>query len=99
MALRAAADVHHDPNHRDALRREATRCEEEGTSDAAKFAANSAYDAANAAANAAKSAANASAYAANASAYAANVANVVAYQGDDILRVAVQCALDAYAEE
>jgi hypothetical protein len=90
MALRAAADVHHDPNHRDALRREATRCEEEGTSDAA---------------NAAKSAAasaNASAYAAaaaTASAYAANVANVVAYQGDDILRVAVQCALDAYAEE
>ena len=118
IALRAAADVHHDQTHRDALRREATRCEEKGASEAAKSAyacAKSAYAAAysvaysaayaaNAAAYAAKSAASVAASAAASAAHAAYAAyahapHADAHKQDEVLRVAVQCALDAYAEE
>lgn len=48
LALRVAADAHHDGRHRDALREAADRCEREGTREAA-VAAYAAADAADAA--------------------------------------------------
>ena len=126
IALRAAARVHPEDHHRAALEAAATRCEREGTSDAAAHAAYAAATAAHvrtrAAAHAAYAAATA-AYAAYAAATAAHADATAAYAddaaaypaddapaayadaaaaaayGDDVLRLAVQIALDAYTAE
>ena len=128
IALRVAARVHPEEQHRAALEAAAVCCEQEGTRDAAGRAA---YDAANAeAAAAARAAAAAAAHAAaraadataraaaataraaaaEAAAEAAAAARAVTDDGDavdaaadaardDVLRLAVQIALDAYAAE
>ena len=140
IAMRTAAKVHPDEQHRAALEAAAVCCEQEGTRDAAN-AANAAANAANAAhAHAHAYAANAAnaahaAYAATADvdaaaayaarAYAANAADAAraanaahaayaaayataayatadaayAADRDDVLCLAVQIALDAYAAE
>ena len=116
IALRAAASVHPDEQHRAALDAAALRCEREGTSAAADAAAYDAY--AYSAAHTAYSAANA--YATTAAAYSAAYAATTAYSAayaaeaadaaataafaafadrDDVLRLAVHIALDAYAAE
>jgi hypothetical protein len=80
LALRAAAEIHKDAKHRDALRAAAVKCEKDGTEKSAreaKTAANAADAAAYAAAYAAADAAANAAYAADAAAYAA--ANAAAY--------------------
>jgi hypothetical protein len=92
LALRAAAEIHKDAKHRDALRAAAAKCEKKGNeksareaktatnaADAAAYAANAAAYAANAATNAADAAAYAAAYAADAAAYAADAAAYAAY--------------------
>lgn len=119
MALRAAASRQDNETRRNALRHAATRCEEEGTPEAAEAAYATAALAAKSAAYAAKSAAYSAfkaayavhdaAYSANAAIYAADAAAsaaaalslhaAAAHKRDEVLRAAVQCALDAYAEE
>jgi hypothetical protein len=81
IALRAAAKIHPDSNHRAKLLDAAARCEKEGTKVAAYAAAYAAAhaaraaDAADAAADAADAAAYAAAYAARAAAHAARAAD------------------------
>lgn len=122
IALRTAAQVHPDMQHRASLEAAAMRCEQDGSRDAAAYAAIVAAHAARAAraaivaagaARAARAAADvadaADEDAARAAAYAA--ADVAAYAADDeynadayatrddVLQIAVQVALDAYAAE
>jgi hypothetical protein len=79
IALREAAKLHPVLSHQEALSAAASRCEQEGTRDAARAAAYAA-NAAIAAANAAIAAAYAAIAAANAAAYAAiAAANAAAY--------------------
>ena len=98
IALRAASKVHPDEERRAALEGAAIRCEQDGTGAAAAAAAVAA-DAADAtdAAAAADSAVDA-ADAAVAATVAAG-ATVAAAARDNVLRLAVQIALDAYAAE
>jgi len=108
LALRAAASAHSDATHREALEAAALRCETEGTIDAADAAAAASFAAyaVAACADAAHDAAHAAVYAASyaaadaaraAARVVANAASGIA--GDDVLRISVQVALDAYAEE
>ena len=94
-ALRAAASIHKDPKHVQALRDAAAKCEAEGTEASAREAKTAAY-AANAAAAAAyaANAAAADAYAANA--YAANAADA-AYAAHAAAADAADAAYAAYA--
>jgi hypothetical protein len=78
IALRAAASVHKDPKHRDAMLKAADRCEISPSREAA-YAAYAAADAASAATAAADAAAYSAAYAA---AYTANAADAATAAAD-----------------
>ena len=105
IALRAASSVHPDERHRAALETAAVRCEREGTRGAAAAAwvaaTDAAYDVAayDVAAHAAYAAYAARLAADGAAAYVAAYAAARADDRDDVLRLAVQIALDAYAAE
>jgi hypothetical protein len=99
LAMRAASKVHPDEQHRAALEAAAVRCEREGTRGAAAAAADAAYAAAAADAAAADAAYAAAAAAADAARSAEDAAAAADAAHDDVLRLAVQIALDSYAAE
>jgi hypothetical protein len=81
IALRAAAKIHPEQKHKDAMEAAAVGCEEKGSEDAASAASYAASDAASAASYAAN-AANAASYAAS---DAANAADAASAAGDEVL--------------
>jgi hypothetical protein len=96
IALRAAAKIHPEQKHKDAMEAAAVGCEEKGSedaasaaNDAASYAASAASDAASYAASDAASAASYAANAANAASYAAsdaaNAADAASAAGDEVL--------------
>ncbi len=115
IALRAAASVHGDAKHKEALEAAAARCETEGTIDAASaasYAASAASAASAAASYAASAAASAASYAASAAARAASyAASAASYAASDaasaasyaaklsVLRLAVNLLLVAHGRE
>jgi hypothetical protein len=97
IALRAASSVHPDERHRAAMETAAVRCGREGTRGAANAAWVAATDAAT---TYTARACRACIYTYTAAGDAADAAAEAVYADrDDVLRIAVQIALDAYAAE